>query len=111
MADCAPCTPPENECYPIENPCTSYAKVYNAIIARAVQGGVTGYRVGEESFQFAHISMADLRSMADNLYGLCVACGGCPPPLTAKRKRANICFVYSGHQCRICGAARCGCAR
>jgi aromatic ring hydroxylase len=80
MVDCAPCTPPENDCYPIENPCTSYAKVYNAMINRAVNGGMTGYRVGEESFQFAHMSMSDLRAMADNLYKMCVACGGCPPP-------------------------------
>lgn len=112
MPDCPPCAPPpEGEnCYPVEHPCTVYSKLENALVARAVGGGTTGYRVGEESFQFSHLSFTELKSMRDDYHAQCVACGGCPPPLSRKR-RASVCFVFGDHRCRLCGASSCGCGK
>jgi hypothetical protein len=109
---CEPCLPPPaNDCYPVEHPCTIYAKLENALVARAVGGSTAGYRVGEESFQFSHLSFADLRAMRDEYHGLCSACGGCPPPIKVKRGRARVCFIPGDHRCNICRSNSCGCSR
>ena len=108
MASCPPLPPPEKDCIPVAHPCEVYAQLENAIVARAVSGGSTGYRVGEESFQFSHLSFADLKALRDEYHARCAATGACPPPVYVKR-RAKVCFVPGDHYCRLCGTSSCGC--
>ena len=112
MASCPPCEPPANDCYPVEHPCTIYAKLENALVTAVTQGRMTGYRVGEESFQYGGFaSLEELRAERDRYHALCAACGGCPPPIAISRPRARICFVPGDHRCRLCGASSCGCRK
>lgn len=110
MADCEPCVPPPvNNCFPLEHPCTVFAKLENALVQKAVGGAVTGHRIGEESFQFSHMSFSELRAMRDEYHGLCAACGGCPPAIKVNRRRASVCFIPGAPRCQVCQKTDCGC--
>ncbi len=96
-------------CLPLPNPCEIYAKAYNSYISRVVNGATVGYRVGEESYQFAHMSASEHFAFVNEMRDLCKACGGNPAPLKPKRQRASVCFVFGDHRCTLCGGTACGC--
>lgn len=105
MTDCS------ETCISVPNPCEIFTRAYNALINRTINGATTGYRVGEESYQFSHLSLPELRSFVEDQRALCVACGGNPPPIAPQRRRASVCFVFGSHRCRMCRRTACGCPR
>ena len=92
------------DCCKRVDPCNAVCLIDNVLVDLIAGRAVTGYRVGEESFQIRPPTIAEARALRVHFVGLCNESQGRPA-----RRRASVCFVHGRHRCRMCSCSPCRC--
>lgn len=92
------------ECCKVLDPCNAVCLLNNVLIDLVAGRAVTGYRVGEESFQIKPPTIAETRGLLEYFEGKCNESKG-----LLSRRRAKVCFVNAPHRCNFCRCSPCRC--
>lgn len=92
------------DCCKRVNPCEAVCLLTNVLIDLVAGRAITGYRVGEESFQIRPPTITEVKGLLEYFEGKCNEANGKPA-----RRRAKVCFVPGAHRCAMCYCSPCRC--
>lgn len=84
------------------DPCEAVCLINNVMVDIAVGKFVKGYKVGDESFQFAEPSLSDLKALLTLFEARC-------EKLKGKSRRAKVQLIFGEHYAGRGGRSRCRC--